>query len=127
MILFILQNAYTSEKHQFKNEKEWSRELQRSHSGKRLSEMIPENVEYRVINASPEIGDNANSIYKADTTHIKRLVKKFSPKVIVACGTIAQAGCELLGLSYISAPHPAWRQLSKEITSEIKRQIEKEF
>lgn len=126
MILFILQNAYRSEKHQFSNKEEWSRELKRSHSGKRLSEMIPENTKYVVINASPRIGDNADSLYGANLEHIKKHIDEIKPGVIVACGNIAQKGCEALGIRYIKAPHPAWRALSKKKTEEIRCMLEKE-
>lgn len=123
MILFILQNAYRSEKHQFTNNDEWSRELLHSHTGRRLKEMIPEGYEYNVINSSPNIGNNSSSIYIADPQYIKTLVNKIKPDIIIACGRIAQDGCTELGLQYISAPHPAWRCLSKEITNNIKTKI----
>jgi hypothetical protein len=123
MILFILQNAYRSEKHKFTNRNEWSKELLRSHTGRRLSEMIPDGYEYAVINSSPNIGDNSNSIYIADPQYIKEWVNKIKPTIIVACGRIAQKGCTELSLKYISAPHPAWRCLSKKITNEIKTKI----
>jgi hypothetical protein len=123
MILFILQNAYTSDKHPFKNEVEWSRELLRSHTGRRLKEMIPDGVEYRVINASPAIGNNAKSCYDPDTEHIKTLVEQIKPDIICACGRMAQKGCKSLGYDFIETPHPAWRQLSKNKSNEIKEQI----
>ena len=125
MILFILQNAYRSEKHQFKNEEEWSRELANSHTGRRLKEMIPEDKEYKVINSSNIIGDNPDSCYEADTEHIKKLVNEINPIVICACGKVAQKGCADLGLIFIPAPHPAWRQMSKKQSSAIKQLLDK--
>jgi hypothetical protein len=125
MILFILQNAYQSEKHQFKNDEEWSRELANSHTGRRLKEMIPEGKEYRVINSSPMIGDCADSCYVADTEHIEKLVNKINPTIICACGKVAQKGCMKLGLFFISAPHPAWRQMSKQQSGSIKQTLDK--
>lgn len=123
MILFVLQNAYKSEKHQFKNEEEWSRELANSHTGRRLKEMIPEGKEYKVINSSNIIGDNPDSCYDADIVHMKKLVNEINPTVICACGKVAQKGCADLGLIFIPAPHPAWRQLSKQDSNNIKNQI----
>lgn len=127
MILFILQNAYQSEKHQFKNEEEWNRELANSHTGRRLKEMIPDGMEYKVVNSSPMIGNCADSSYKADLVHIEKLVKEIKPNVICACGKIAQKGCEELGLDFIPAPHPAWRQLSKQCSNDIKEKIKVYF
>ncbi len=123
MILFILQNAYQSEKHQFKNDEEWSRELANSHTGRRLKEMIPEGMEYKVINSSPIIGNCADSSYNADLTQIDKLGKQIVPDMICACGKTAQKGCEELGLDFIPAPHPAWRQLSKKCSSNIRKQL----
>lgn len=123
MILFILQNAYKSDKHQFKNEEEWSRELTNSHTGRRLKEMIPEGAEYKVINSSGIIGDCPDSRYDADLKHIKIFVDRIKPTIICACGRIAQKGCTELGLDFISAPHPAWRRLSKQCSNSIKEQI----
>ena len=123
MILFILQNAYKSAKHPFTNNQEWSRELLCSHTGRRLKEMIPDNSTYAVINASPLIGDNPDSIYIADTTHILNMIASIKPDVICACGKIAQEGCRKLNLTFIPAPHPAWRCLSKIITTKIRNRL----
>jgi hypothetical protein len=123
MILFILQNAYTSVKHRFTNNIEWSRELSLSHTGRRLKEMIPNGMEFKVINASKNIGDNPNSSFKADIKHIKQSVTKIKPTIICAYGKIAQEGCIELDLFFIKAPHPAWRQLSKKQTGEIRDRI----
>lgn len=123
MILFILQNAYQSDKHQFKNEEEWSRELANSHTGRRLKEMIPDGIEYKVINSSNMIGDCPDSSYDADLEYIKNFVGEIKPTIICACGKVAQTGCTKLGLNFISAPHPAWRQLSKQCSNDIKNKI----
>jgi len=120
MILFVLQNAYTSEKHQFSNYEEWGAELLNSHTGRRLKEMIPDGAEYTVINASGNIGDNPNSCYLADTDYIKSFVVKLKPDAICACGKIAQDGCRNLGYEFVEAPHPAWRQLSKDESDRIR-------
>ena len=124
MILFILQNAYTSDKHPFTNEEEWGRELLRSQTGRRLKEMIPDGVEYKVINASPKIGADPDSLFKADFEHISKNIGKIRPTVIVACGVVAQAACECMGIKCIKVPHPAWRQLSKQITRNIMLELQ---
>lgn len=123
MILFILQNAYRSDKYNFRNREEWHRDLMRSQTGRRLKEMIPDNIEFRVINASNKIGDHPDSCYKPNTKYISRWVRKINPKIICACGKVAQQGCRTLGLEFVEAPHPAWRALSKEITGQIKQKL----
>ena len=72
MILFILQNAYQSEKYNFRNNDEWFSDLMRSHSGRRLKEMFPATCEIKVINASPQIGKSAKSFYEADLKYIQK-------------------------------------------------------
>lgn len=123
MILFILQNAYKSDKHQFKNEDEWSIELANSHTGRRLKEMIPNGADYKVINSSSIIGDCPDSQYEADLGYIKKFVDEIKPTIICACGKIAQKACTELGLNFVPAPHPAWRRLSKQYSSNIRKQI----
>jgi hypothetical protein len=123
MILFILQNAYTSEKHPFTNKIQWYRELLRSHTGRRLKEMIPNGAQYRVINATSEIGDNPNSVFKGNMAYVSLWIKQLKPDIIVACGKIAQQTCCDMKIKYMSVPHPAWRQLSKQKTTEIKNYL----
>ena len=123
-ILFILQNGYRSEKYCFRNYEEWYCDLKRSYSGKRLAEMIPNNANIKVINATPMIGDCANSYFKADISHLEKMIKSTTPDIICACGKEAQNGCKQLGIDFIALPHPAWRQLSKVHTNEIRENIQ---
>ena len=120
MILFILQNAYRSDKHPFTNDAEWSRELLRSHTGRRLKEMIPTGVQYKVINASEEIGDNPDSVFEGNTKHVSLWIKKLKPDIVVACGRVAQRTVSNLVINYVPVPHPAWRRLSKTDTTRIR-------
>jgi hypothetical protein len=127
MILFVLQNAYRSDKYNFKNEEEWSRDLTRCHSGKRLSEMIPNGEDYRVVNASPRIGDDANSKFPPDLEYLSNKIEEIKPDVIVACGVSANYALAKLGRKHVLAPHPAYRQLSKRMTKNIRGKIRKEL
>jgi hypothetical protein len=122
-ILFVLQNAYRSEKHQFETHAEWYRELNFSQTGKRLQEMVPDGAVWLVINASPLIGTSASSCYPANTTYILEKIEELKPDCICACGKIAQAGLNTLGIKFYAAPHPAWRALSKKITKQIKEDL----
>jgi hypothetical protein len=119
-MLFVLQNAYKSEKYNFRNEEEWHRDLNRSHTGRRLQEMIPDNVDAYVINSSPIIGKNADSCFKADTDYLQEKIKQIKPDWVCACGKIAQDGLEKAGVKFFALPHPAWRALSKDHTEWVK-------
>lgn len=122
-VLFVLQNAYQSSKYDWKNEDEWHRDLDKSHTGRRLREMIPDGIEFYVTNASPKIGSHPDSRFLADADHLIRMIQKYKPHLVCACGKVAQDGVAMLGVHWISAPHPAWRALSKRHTSRIRRMI----
>jgi len=123
-ILFILQNAYHSAKYTHTNRAEWIRDLRKSHTGIRLFRMIPDcGVVYEIINATPEVGKDATSVFEPDLEYINNFKTLFKPDVIVACGKIAQKGCEVLGIDYLKIPHPAWRHLSLKMEGKIKQQI----
>lgn len=119
-ILFVLQNAYKSDKYNFKNEQEWHRDLDRSHTGRRLKEMIPDGVDAYVINSSPIIGETPGSCFKADENYLKNKITEINADFVCGCGKIAQDGLGKTGIKFIALPHPAWRALSKDHTSYIK-------
>jgi hypothetical protein len=137
MILFILQNAYRSEKHPFDTFEEWERELWKSHTGKRLMSMIPPGEEYRVINASGYVGEYPSSCSPADPEYIQTWIDRIKPDVICACGKIAQHGLALMDIQnvidgvknipLVYAPHPAWRLLSFMDAREIKEKIKEQL
>ena len=124
-ILFILQNGYHSEKYHYRNNEEWYEDLHRSFTGKRLCEMIPDGVKVFVIEASQNIGNHPDSCFPADTSYIREKIEFYNPDIICGCGKIAQVGLMEIGTSFIPLPHPAWRQLSKKMTSEIKKKLER--
>lgn len=121
MLLVILQNAYR-ETGKYKDRDEWMERMWCSHTGRRLKEMLPD-IEVYVENANPKLGRESNSIFPPDISHLKNVIKVTKPKVILACGKVAQEGLDELGVDYIPAPHPAWRQLSKKDTSRIRKKI----
>lgn len=125
MILVLLQNAYyPGGCKRPMNRRLWLWLLWRSHTGKRLKEMLPEGLEYYVDEANPKIGEHADACFPADLTHLSRLLDTVHPTLILACGRIAQEGCRKLDVPFMSVPHPAWRFLSKETTAEIRRKLE---
>ncbi|MCK5023833.1 MAG: hypothetical protein KAS04_06665, partial [Candidatus Aenigmarchaeota archaeon] len=114
---------YHSDKYQYRSLEEWSCDLHRSFTGKRLLRMIPDNCEHKVINSTPEIGDNAKSMLEPEHEYIKKHIGLFDPKLIVACGKVAQKACEEIGIDYFGIPHPAWRHLSIDMEVKIKSDI----
>jgi hypothetical protein len=123
MVLFVLQNGYHSEKYQYRNLEEWSVDLHRSHTGRRLIQYIPQGVEYKVINSTPIVGTDVNSCLDPDLSYMQEWITRLCPDVICACGYVAQKACDELNVKHIKAPHPAWRALSKLKISEIRNQI----
>lgn len=121
-LLVILQNEYGLGEEPLPRHV-WLRRLWHSYTGKRLSEMLPEGCQVEVINASQLMGKGPAACFPPDPEYIARMVSTYRPDVILACGRVAQAGARALGLQYISAPHPAWRRLSKERTQEIRRSV----
>lgn len=125
-VLFILQNAYLSDKYKFSNEKEWYKALHKSYTGKKLMKLIPSDCcEYAVINSTPVVGNNASSCFVADLEHLKNKITEIKPDLICACGTVAQKGLEHLGISCYKIPHPAYRAFSSKLAQEIKNEIRK--
>lgn len=123
-VLFVLQNAYRSEKYNFTNDEEWHGALQRSHTGRRLSAMIPDGAQAFVINSSPTIGECPDSCYPADSDYIEDKIQHIEPDIICACGRIAQGGLTEVGVKFVALPHPAWRQLSNSMVHAIKKNLE---
>ena len=126
MILIFLQNAYASKDikpWKLKQRKIWEPRLWKSHTGKRLKEMLPDGAVFYVANANPIIGTRASDCFDADIIHMQLEICNVKPDVILACGKIAQEGLNRLGQKYIAAPHPAWRLLSKAMTAEIRSKL----
>ena len=123
MILVILQNAHGVEDGYIPTYKRES--FKNCYTGKRLAEMLP-TLDVEIRNATPKIGDMASSFIKADLCYLQEEINKIQPKVILACGSSAQSAVDNINTNakIIKAPHPAWRQLSKLRTAEIKRAVE---
>lgn len=67
MILYVLQNAWSrrakpGQKEWPGAEASWERALWHSHTGKRLREMIPDDADFKVCNASPLVGEHAAAV-----------------------------------------------------------------
>ena len=121
-VLVVLQCAYGDterRREEISDRDVWLAGLWKSYSGKRLKEMLPDEYDCIIINSTEEIGCDSAAIYPPDLEYIESWVNKTSPDIIVGCGKIAQRGLLDLGVEFVSAPHPAWRMLSKEKTAQI--------
>ena len=130
ILLVVLQNAYAKtakRERQLKKYDLYLKALWASHTGRRLLEMLPDGWDVHIINASPKIGRKPSSVFRPDVMHVKRMFEQTQPDVVLGCGRTAHSALNSLGISYIAAPHPAWRLLSKGITANIKRAIMEEF
>lgn len=129
-ILVVLQNAYREGADGSRAEQRWLKSIWRdggtgwkSHTGKRLKNILPEYYSVEVINASNNVGNVPSACFHADVKHIEQAIMELQPRVIVGCGRIAQAALDELGYDYVQSPHPAWRQLSKECEREVQSNI----
>lgn len=123
MILVVLQCAWY---HDGKSRpyKTWIKALWKSHTGRRLKEMLPEDVPFVICNASPQIGQDAGASFKADPAHVADMINRVKPTIVLGCGAIAHSALSKLDVEYIKAPHPAWRRLTKERTKKIRHVLE---
>jgi len=124
-ILVFLQNAWGCEDGYIPT---FNREsFCKSHTGKRLKEMLPDDATIIIRNASPLVGIESDSCYQPDLSYVRRCIKEIKPDLILACGINARYAVEKLGIkNVVFAPHPAYRKLSKQMTNKIKSVIEGE-
>jgi len=97
-----------------------------SQTGRRLKEFLPDNCTVEIINASPLIGDVADSIFALNPDYVMSKVNNIKPDFILALGCNAHKVVDMLELKAIKSYHPAYRALSKKITGEVKKEIEDE-
>lgn len=125
-LLVVLQCKWgtTAERRsQLRDKQVWLSGLWQAHTGRRLLEIIPEGWEVDVVNASPKIGKTADAAFPPDSHYIQEAIDNFSPHLILGCGRVAQRGLNSLGITYLSAPHPAYWRLSKIRTRQIRARL----
>jgi hypothetical protein len=123
-VLIFLQNAYGVADDYIPGYQHPS--FAKSRTGRRLTEMLPENKEIGIANASLKIGNTPDSYFPPDELHMQECINAYKPDVILACGKAAKNGISKLNLNIpiVYSPHPAYRALSKKITQEIKLELE---
>jgi hypothetical protein len=126
-ILVFLQNAYGVEDGYIPTFERES--FAHCYTGKRLKEMLPVDSEVIIRNACPRIGDKSNSNLPPDWEYIASELECNEYDVVLACGKNARVGVNkalsyaLCSIPVVYAPHPAWRKLSKSMTSEIRNEL----
>lgn len=122
-LLVVLQNAYGVEEGY---EPSFEREsFTNCHTGRRLKNAIPDNVSTTIINASPNIGDNADSNFKPDSTHVRKRMRSIKPDIILACGVNAKKVMSEIetDIPVLKMPHPAYRALTNKTLYGIMEEI----
>jgi len=123
-LMVILQNAYGVEEGY---EPSFEREsFINCHTGRRLKNAIPANVSTTIINASPNIGDTADSNFKPNVSHVMKRMKEIKPDIILACGVNARKAIRQIEtkIPVLEMPHPAYRALTNETVYDIMERIE---
>jgi len=104
-----------------RSKKLWEKALWKSLSGKKLKQMIPDNMEVVVTNASPRIGNVSSSHFPMEPEYVLAELDENLPDVVLLCGKEAEKAFDLIfdwaeekgrKISVVLAPHPAWRALS---------------
>ena len=123
-LMVILQNAYgvedgyvpSFEKDSFRN----------CHTGRRLRRAIPESVNVSIINASPNVGIDADSYFHPERSYVLGKFREIKPDIILACGVNAKKVIDSIDVSVpvIKMPHPAYRALTNKTLDDVKEMIE---
>ena len=130
-VLFVLQNAWRrgakdGEREDQHSDRVWKRLLWRSQTGKRLREMIPDGIEYEVVNASLSVGSRSRATFAADCMLMHSRMKRIKPALVVLCGKVAQELVPVVkdyGTPFVAVPHPAWPRLPKTATANVREII----
>lgn len=121
--MIILQNAYGVEKGYVPSfEKE---SFKNCHTGRRLRKAIPLGCDVEIINASPKVGDVADSNFAPDFNYVTQQVRRIKPDIILACGVNAKKVVDTLDVDVpiIKMPHPAYRALKNETLDNVRKEI----
>ena len=130
LVLFVFQNAWRRgakpEEQTLRHERAWMRLLWRSQTGKRLLEMIPDGINFDVVNASPFVGRQSFASFTADALLMHARMQRLRPVLVVLCGKVAHGLAHVVEQHerpYLRVPHPASRRLSKAETARIREEV----
>lgn len=93
----------------------WLRALHRSRSGQRLSHLVGDlDVEYH--NTTPMVAREPSGVCPPDPVHIRDILRRSRPDVIVTCGNQARDAIAAVWYgAMLMVPHPAYRVLTDEL------------
>lgn len=92
----------------------WLRALERSRTGKRLKVMI-DDLDL-CEETTPEVGATPSSKPPPDFAHIREVLARRAPRIVVACGRQAEVSLlELWPGPLLVVPHPTFRLLTDEL------------
>lgn len=117
--VLFLQNAYSKEwAGKIWPRRSWLTALKKSRSGQRLR--ILENLLTHRIhfnNTTPAVGDNPDSILPPDLDHMRDVISRIRPSMIISCGSQAFASVMSLSLDkpVLAIPHPAFRVVTNQL------------
>lgn len=97
----------------------WLRALERSRSGQRLRVMIDD---FDLCeNTTPQVGRTPDSVLPPDSAHIRAILERRQPRIVVACGKQAEAALvQLWTGAMLAVPHPAHRLLTDSLYREAR-------
>jgi hypothetical protein len=79
-LLGVLQNAWREDGRPYASREEWLEGLWHSHTGRRLREMLPEDVDFEVVNSTARVGDNPASRLSPDRCHVAEMIGTHCPR-----------------------------------------------
>lgn len=116
-VLAVLQNAWAHEARPSWRYDSWVRALKRSRSGVRLRRLFGDAFEGIVFgNTTPLVGAGPDSVLPPDVGHVRALIGRTKPSVVVALGLQAEGVLkeEWQG-PLLCLPHPASRVLTNAL------------
>jgi hypothetical protein len=108
----------------------WRRELLASRTGVRLRQAIPTGPAWyvRYANACPGLGDGPDSKLQPCRRHLKRVMRRWPPHVVLACGETAMAAAQAAwGGPTVFIPHPAYRLLTNDLLARARGILEEDL
>ncbi len=108
------------------NPRVWAKMLWLSQTGRRLLEALPAGAyEVKVCNANPSLADTPDGVFPPDRKHLRRVLRRVRPDVILACGKVANEALTQIEVTapVVEMPHPAYRLLSRRTTGDVKARL----
>lgn len=110
------------------NSRVWAKMLWVSQTGKRLLEALPKGAyDVKVCNANPSLADTPDGVFPPDRKHLRRVLRRVQPNVILACGKVAKEALVQVKVNapVVEMPHPAYRLLSRQMTKRVRMRLVK--